>query len=220
MVVVGLADIHGAVTAVGPALDGTGPVDLVLLLGDLTHFGGEEAAEQIVQAVRPRVPRLLAVPGNCDTPEAAAYLEKEELSLHRRGVVVERIGFIGVGKSLPCPGRTPGEASEEEFKTWLEEGRASVPADIPTVLVTHQPPSQTLCDRVRIGRHVGSTALRRFIQKTQPLVCFTGHIHEGVGIDTIGGTRVANPGPLRDERYVYAEFSDGLKRLEIRKIRE
>ncbi len=37
---------------------------------------------------------------------------------------------------------------------------------------------------VRGGRHVGSAAVRRFIERHRPLACFTGHIHEAAGMDS------------------------------------
>ncbi len=55
--------------------------------------------------------------------------------------------------------------------------------------------------------HVGSRAVRAFIEAVQPLVCFTGHIHGGVGIDTIGVTRIVNPEPLSSGGYAYAEIT-------------
>ena len=48
------------------------------------------------------------------------------------------------------------------------------------------------------------------------MVCFTGHIHEGQGIDSIGKTKVVNPDPLREGGYVLARVEDQIEVLEIR----
>jgi uncharacterized protein len=42
--------------------------------------------------------------------------------------------------------------------------------------------------------HVGSTAVRSFIEDFQPLADFAGHIHEGKGTAKIGRTQIFNPG--------------------------
>jgi Icc-related predicted phosphoesterase len=49
------------------------------------------------------------------------------------------------------------------------------------------------------GRHIGSKAVRTWIEKTQPLLTLHGHIHESPKlsrsfVDRIGSTSVINPG--------------------------
>jgi len=91
-----------------------------------------------------------------------------------------------------------------------------VPTEYPSLMVSHQPPYGTLNDQVSPGFHVGSKAIRGFIEKQQPLICFTGHIHEGTGIDHIGDTAVVNPGPAGTGSYVMAEITNGIvKKLGI-----
>jgi uncharacterized protein len=220
MIIVAFADIHGDTAALETIFRQAGAVDLVLLLGDITQFGGKEAVRKVVEAVQPHCPRLLAVPGNCDYPEVEEWLSEKGLSLHRRHVILDGIGFAGAGLSLPCPGTTPGEISEHDFRQYLAEAAADFPRDIPMVLVTHEPPFNTVTDLAFTGEHVGSRAVRDFIETSRPMVCFTGHIHEAAGSDTIGTTRIINPGPLRRGGYVYAEIQqDGVRALEIRNVR-
>jgi len=90
--------------------------------------------------------------------------------------------------------------------------------DTPLVLMSHQPPINTQCDRIATGAHVGSHAVRRFIEIRQPLVCFTGHIHESVALDNIGDTRIVNPGMLANGQYAYAEIGQGKATVEIRRF--
>jgi Icc-related predicted phosphoesterase len=49
----------------------------------------------------------------------------------------------------------------------------------------------------------------------QPVLCLTGHIHEGRGMDSIGRNRVVNPGVLSRGGYVYARVG---RRVEEREI--
>jgi Icc-related predicted phosphoesterase len=74
-----------------------------------------------------------------------------------------------------------------------------------TLLVSHTPPRDTRCD-VTAGRaHVGSRALRQFIERRQPPLVLSGHIHEsprmtGAYRDAIGRTVVVNPGQFGTSR--------------------
>ena len=62
-----------------------------------------------------------------------------------------------------------------------------------TIYVIHTPPDRTNLDQVMNGNHVGSLALRDFIERRQPYLTLHGHIHETVDVsgnfrDTIGNT--------------------------------
>ena len=82
-------------------------------------------------------------------------------------------------------------------------GRRTDPAR--TVYVVHSPPWGTACDRIHGGMHVGSQALRAFLERTQPPLSLSGHIHEGPAVsgrfhDVIGRTRVVNPGQFDGDK--------------------
>ncbi len=210
--IVGLADIHGdvrAVRKVGPDLRNAHMVLLIGVIGDITHFGRAKDASSVIDAVAALNPRILAVPGNCDHPEVSEYLAERGVSLEGRPMIVDGVGFMGVGGSLPCPGgATPNEIGEEQFERALADVTGPLPPGMPLILVSHQPPYDTKADAVIGGRHVGSTSVRQFIRDRQPLLCFAGHIHEGRGIDTIGVCQVINPGPLREGRYAWAMLGE------------
>lgn len=215
MKILSLSDIHGDLGFVNSVRNRLQEVDLVLLTGDLTHFGGREEASKIVDAVRSFNTSVLAVSGNCDRPDVEKYLRDEELSLHGVGVIKDNIRFVGLGGSLPAPGRTPNELSEDEIARLLKGTMIRLKgtdkgaeASLPLILVSHQPPKNTVADRLFSGNHVGSLAVRSFIEKWAPLVCFTGHIHEGRGTDTIGDTLVVNPGPARHNHFALVDTSE------------
>jgi len=81
------------------------------------------------------------------------------------------------------------------------------------IMLFHTPPYQTMLDRaaldgkmidhVPIDPHIGSIAVRRFIEEKQPLLTLHGHVHESARItgswhDRIGRTRMfsaAHDGP-------------------------
>jgi Icc-related predicted phosphoesterase len=68
-----------------------------------------------------------------------------------------------------------------------------------TICVFHAPPLGTKLDMLFNGEHRGSEAIRRFIEKKQPLLTLHGHIHESCEVSgamkqKIGRTLCINPG--------------------------
>jgi Icc-related predicted phosphoesterase len=80
-----------------------------------------------------------------------------------------------------------------------------------TIYVLHSPPRDTRCDLIGARLHVGSRAIRAFIESRQPPLVLSGHIHEsprvsGAWRDTIGRTVVVNPGQFGTVRLCGAWF--------------
>lgn len=220
MKLVSLTDIHGRVQAADLIADDLKSADLVILPGDLTAFGKREEAAHIVDAVRKHNPNILAVMGNCDYPEVEQYLNDEGLCIHRSHRRVNGVVFAGLGGSLKCPIPTLNEWTEEQVTEHLEAAVKDAPADVPMVLVSHQPARNTITDLAANGGHVGSTAVREFIERRKPILCLSGHIHEAQGTDSIGPTTLVNPGPFMEGRYVVAEIDGDACRVEIRRAKK
>jgi len=209
MKIIGLTDIHGKTDFLHTIRTELREADLVVVSGDITHFGDREEASSVINDLLAMNEKLLLVHGNCDRPGAEAFFQNEGISLHGRAVRFGDITLAGAGGSLPCPGMTPNEHTEEEYALLLTGLKREIRTELPVLFVTHQPPFGTVCDYARSGEHVGSETVRMFIQDLEPSVCFTGHIHEGVGLDFIGRTAVVNPGPLHFGGYVQLELKDG-----------
>ena len=63
------------------------------------------------------------------------------------------------------------------------------------VLVCQAPPHATLVDAIAGGQHIGSRAVRAFVDAHHPAYLFCGHVHEGAGkSEKLGETEVANVG--------------------------
>ncbi len=187
-------------------------------MGDITNFGRAAEISQVLNAVMHSARKVFAVSGNCDYQEVDSFLNAQNINLHGKGAVYSGIGFVGLGGSLITPFQTPNELTEDEIEYYLAHGHSQIPSDIPMILVSHQPPVKTKCDRISSGAHVGSVAVRSFIEKYQPKICFTGHIHESVGVDKIGDTHIINPGMLNRGCFAYAEIGEIVETLEIRRI--
>lgn len=207
MKILAVGDIHMA----GHFLDRLSPsgqTDVLLLNGDLTNFGSAADADQVVQHARAVSPCVLAQFGNLDRPEVNDYLEAAGLNLHRQARLInDQICLIGVGGSNPTPFSTPSEFSEkrlleftqsgyDQARSLLENSTAVAKNKIPLILVSHTPPIGTRVDRLHNGTSVGSQAIRKFIEDSQPDLCVCGHIHEAAGSDYIGRTAIYNPGAL------------------------
>jgi len=68
-----------------------------------------------------------------------------------------------------------------------------------TIYVIHAPPFNSKLDIITTGAHVGSKAIKHFIENEQPLLTLHGHIHEspkmsGSWRDKIGSTICVNVG--------------------------
>ncbi len=178
MNLVALADIHGRLPRLDTIRPAAAGADLLVLTGDVTHLGRRREALEILETLSAIHLRLLAVTGNCDYPEVADALHERGCLLEIQPVEVHGVWLMGVGGSLPGPFRTPHEVSENELESALNSAAAFLPDGTGWILVSHQPPLDTVCDQLADGTHVGSQAVRAFIEERQPLLCLTGHIHE------------------------------------------
>lgn len=183
--------------------------DCVVVNGDLTICGGRGEARTVLDAVSGLNPEVYALFGNMDLGEVDGLFTEMGINLHRRGVRLGEVGLFGVGGSTPTPFGTPSEFSEEEMEAWLWQGYQAVRDAPAKILFSHTPPLDTRLDRIRTGRHVGSSAVRAFLEKTDCAVCVCGHIHEAVGTDRLGSAILVNPGMLRDGGYARIEHADG-----------
>ncbi|MHC4551403.1 MAG: metallophosphoesterase family protein [Planctomycetota bacterium] len=201
-----LADIHGAVRNIPLIAEVVADCDAVVLAGDITNFGGAEAATEVLAALESHGTHLVGVPGNCDPSEVETVLAGRGISAHGGCVETGGLRFVGVGGALPCGGATPNETGELTFQDTLEQAVSGFNDDGNLVLVTHQPAYGTRLDNVGGGRHAGSRAIRRFIEQHEPILAVSGHLHELSGSDTIGPTTLVNPGPLRQGCYAVIEI--------------
>jgi uncharacterized protein len=192
-------------------------VDAVILAGDMTN-GSTSQLLRVFAILEELNEHIYTIPGNMDTDGILAHLSREGLNLHRTHQMLDGFALCGVGGALPFAGKFV--FNEAQFAQMLNDSIADVREDVPKILVCHQPPYNTLIDQLPDGTHVGSKSVRAFIEQTQPLICFSGHIHEAQGIDQLGSTMLINPGPLwHSHTYAYAELEDGrVQTLEIRRI--
>ncbi len=183
--------------------------DGIIITGDMTIAGGIKEAKPILTAIAKYEKPILAQIGNMDTAEVTDWLTENGWNIHIEArELTDKVSLFGVGASTFTPFKTPSEFSESDFTAWLEQGWRKVYNSTHKVLISHNPPVNTKCDVIGDNIHVGSTAVRQFIEEHQPDICICGHIHEARGIDHIGRTTVINPGNFGAGGYVVLRFKD------------
>jgi hypothetical protein len=105
---------------------------------------------------------------------------------------------------------TPYELEEIDIAERAMEGWKDAMAYRTTIFVPHAPPAKTSVDKIASGHHVGSSAVRTFIEKRKPTLVVCGHIHESRGIDSIGPTTIVNCGPALSGNYALIQAGEKL----------
>ncbi len=169
--------------------------DLYIDAGDLVSF--QKGLEKCGEILRPLHDRLWVLPGNHETHDDMLDLCQRYgfIDFHGQIRTLESSAgptyWAGLGYSNITPFKTPGEYSEEE----IAEALAGFEGHTPLYLVIHVPPFGTKLDEFSPGKHAGSPALRKWVERVQPVYLFCGHIHETAGLtDTIGKTKCVNVG--------------------------
>lgn len=198
MKIISFSDIHGHFSVFKKFKNIFKDCDVMILSGDITDFGTAEDVKKCLKEIRKYFDKeLYAVIGNCDYPSVEDELDKEGINIHGKVVEYKNFIFAGLGGSLVTPFSTPVEYTEEDYKVLLEQMDLEINTGRPLIFISHQPPFDSGCDRLSNGTAIGSKEVRNFIERNDPAVCFTGHIHESCGKGMIGKTPVINPGQAK-----------------------
>lgn len=216
-----LSDIHGDTTYLDKLDKEFEQADAVLVAGDFARFGDATTGSPVLQALRKKHDRLFCVAGNCDEPSFIEELENCDACVQGDVVFSDGLAFSGSGGALRFTGVTPFERTDDELIEDLHVVSEQENWNY-LVLLIHHPPLDTKLDTISAGAHVGSANVRSFIEKHQPLVVISGHIHESFAIDTLGGTVLINPGSLAEGRYavLVVERTDGEWAVASMELRE
>ena len=191
----------------------------VIISGDLSNCGDREVASRVLSAIRARDLPVFAQIGNMDTANIDAWLTAEGVNIHPSvRELAPDTAILGIGGSTITPMNTCSEFPEEAYAKWLADEWEQARAYRHKILISHNPPKDTVCDAINPSLHVGSTAVRQFIEREQPEICVCGHIHEGRGVDRIGETTIINPGTLADGGYVVLCYANGQWSASLAKV--
>jgi uncharacterized protein len=158
--------------------------------------------------------RCFVCPGNDDEMEVDEVVRRSDYVELGEGRMVDVDGFsmISTGWSNHTPWKTHREDSEEQLGERIEAMVSHIPDASRAIFNLHCPPYKSGLDEApaidadlkllhggRALRPVGSTAVRKAIEKHQPLLSLHGHIHESKGAIKIGKTLAINPGSAYEE---------------------
>lgn len=193
--ILAFTDFHGHQEAYSRAsrLISTEKPDLVVVAGDLVNYDAERGKQFLLQLAGAGRP-IYFVPGNMDNGELMDWAGNSNVHpLHGRCECMERTCLIGLGGSPRGPFNSPFEFAEAEATELLDEAVKSGRGDR-LIFVSHCPPKDTKIDHAFSGEHAGSVSVREFVERAQPVLVISGHIHEAQGIDTLGLSTLVNPG--------------------------
>lgn len=178
------SDIHQDWQALERVLDKQ--ADLYICLGDFTQAGSGFATAGDLFSQKGE--KLWVINGNSESLEDIKRLAETHGVTDFTGQVFKkgRWNLAGLGGCNMTPFNTPGDVKETELEKRLKifKGLKNL------VLFTHVPPKNTKIDYISSGMHVGSSAVREFIDQEQPKYVFSGHVHENAGKkDRIGRTK-------------------------------
>ena len=160
-------------------------VDLVILNGDIT---GLIETKNLIKPFIDRKERVVFVPGNWDSPETASFLSEIYgiKNLEEYYVKYKNVGIFGIGDARAV------WTSEEETFNRLKKSFDKIKNLEKKIMVTHFHAAGT---KSELSGFAGSDGIRKAVEKLQPDLLISGHIHELEGIeDKIGKTRVLNVG--------------------------
>lgn len=220
-----ISDIHGNTENIEKLADKFGQADVVFFAGDFAKFEHTETGKPALEALVKRHESIFAVLGNCDEMDFIGELEDADICVQGSMVFHDGLVIAGSGGGSKFTGTTPFERTDEELEgdfNIVKESMSQIADENGKcgnmVLIMHNPPKDTECDKISNGIHVGSPLLKEFIEKTQPLLVVTGHIHESAAIDKAGETVVINPGSLAEGKYGWAELKNSEGKWSVESI--
>lgn len=208
-----VSDFHGSIEAAHKtaAKAKKTEADVIIVCGDITHFGSVEHAEQILAPLTAMEMPVLFVPGNCDPSQLAEAKIKGAVNLHEQCHRLDNVSFMGLGAAPSSRFYSWFEMSEGKILNTLVQTADRCSENGSLVVVSHTPPKGTKVDRAFSKIHAGSASLRTFIESRKPSIVFCGHIHEARGVDRIGDTIIVNPGPVRHGSCAIADLGDKIE---------
>jgi Icc-related predicted phosphoesterase len=159
--------------------------------------------------------KVYCCPGNDDMDEVDALVRASRRVTLVEGQVTPLDGvheMIASGWSNRTPWDTHREEDEEGLAARYEAMISRLRDPHNAVFNLHVPPYRSSLDEApeldkdlrpkmagQALKPVGSTAVRKAIEATQPLLGLHGHIHEGRGATHIGKTLCINPGSMYEQ---------------------
>jgi len=188
--------------------------------------------------IRQKVPsetQVIVCPGNDDRTLVDDIIKDHKDVMNAEGKVIsidEKHEMTSTGWVNPSPWKTAREEEDDKLEVRLEEYISQLKDPNSAIFNFHAPPFESKLDEAPLLDKdlnpiiqggsvvmvpVGSKAVRKMIEKYQPLIGLHGHIHESSGSIKIGRTYCVNPGSEYAEAILRA-FLIELKGNEILRL--
>jgi len=185
-----------AVTTINRILPEIGPVDLVVITGDLTDFGSEEEYRRFRRLMEPLSLPYRAVPGNHDHRETMRAAFADQRWMTKGGPInwVEEFSdLVLIGLDTLVQGASHGCLSEQTLE-FLKESMANHSAKL-FLIGLHHPPFTTGIHAMDIQNLREAKPLRDILNAhpgEARLIC--GHVHRNVVTEWGGVICQVGPG--------------------------
>lgn len=188
------------------------------------HEVMEETLKNWLDLIRQKVKhetQVIVCPGNDDRTLVDDVISdhKDVINAEGRVIKIDQMHeMVSTGWVNPSPWKTAREEDDDKLEVRLEKYISQLEDPSSAIFNFHAPPYETKIDEAPLldkdlnpilqsGRvvmvPVGSKAVRKMIEKYQPLLGLHGHIHESSGSVKIGKTHCVNPG---------SEYAEGILR--------
>jgi len=171
--------------------------------------------------------KMYVTGGNDDPLEIEPVLNSSKYVVNPENKVVDiggGIEMVSSGFGNITPWKCPRDIEEDVLLSKLESIASGVKTTETAVFNLHVPPYDSHLDmapqldkNLKVDAHagtgvmmipVGSTAVRKIIEKYQPLIGLHGHIHESRAVSKIGRTTCINPGSEYGEGFLRGVIID------------
>jgi len=165
--------------------------------------------------------KVIVCPGNDDRTLVDDVIKEHKDIINAEGKIIyldSMHEMVSTGWVNPSPWQTAREEEDDKLEARLEKYISQVKDTSSAIFNFHAPPYQSKLDEAPLLDKdlnpiiqggsvvmvpVGSKAVRKMIEKYQPLLGLHGHIHEASGSMKIGRTHCVNPG---------SEYAEGILR--------
>ena len=191
MKILAFTDVHGDTRAISRVISlvKKEKIDILICAGDISNFS--DNLNELIQMFKKIEIPFIMLPGNHEDPKELRDLcntLRSCIFLHRKIHKINDVLFVGSGGG--------GFSSKDlEFEKFVDKNKKEILENKKIVLITHAPPRDTKVDLIPHLGHCGCRSYRRFIEKYQPSLAISGHLHETFGkMDHIDHTFIFNPG--------------------------
>ena len=158
-------------------------VDLIVIAGDINDY--HETTENIFEPFKQAGQRVFFIPGNADSEQEHLLLQRSAKSIHNYYVSYSGVGIAGIGNS-----DWKLRFNESDFEM-IEKNLRRMTSE-KKILVSHLHAKDLIFERMGF---YGDSVLRDAVERLQPDILISAHIHEIDGLeDRIGRTRVVQVG--------------------------